>query len=86
VGASSILDEYQANGPLDAAPPPQFNDNRSNHSMFNEVGGNQANLIKCHVIFAMLPRDIIQLLRIVLKLMVIWLTIDIGRTVVGTFK
>jgi hypothetical protein len=88
VGSSSILDEYQANNLLDVATHTEFYDNCSTHHhyMVNEVGHDQINITNCCVIFAGLPHDIIQLSRIVLKLMIVWLIVDIGRTIGGAFK
>jgi hypothetical protein len=80
VGGSSILDEYQANSLLDVAPQAKFQYVRF-RGLLNNVGSNQTNAI-----IAMLPRDIIQLSRIALRLMIVWLAMNIGWTIVGTFK
>ena len=86
VGGSSILDEYQPNSRLDVASHAEFNDNHSNHQMFNDIGRNQINFINCRGIFVLLPRNTIRLLRIVLKLMIVWLVMNIRQTIVGAFK
>jgi hypothetical protein len=83
VGGSSILNEYQANSLLDVAQPTKFNDNR--HRMSNSVGRDQKKILHHPIFVVLMPEDITQLVRIALKLAIVWLILGIGRSI-GAFK